>query len=283
MNKRILASFLTAVMCVALVGCDNRSPLEKEFDNAMNELDKEFNTPVSTPTSTLTESVKPEPKPLDPFEDVEITFEGIAPQVRASIKGGNANVSYELDKKSELSNGSKVTVTAKLRVGKEEDYSLTSDSKEFTVENRPYYIMKLSDLTDADMEKLKTKMEEAVRIDLDSHRGGGENSTINKFDFLGNINITSSDRNESLYFVYDANITFANAGETVNYIFAGQYDNIYKEADGTIVYDGGIPRAGYDMSLAIDGVYVSGSYASLDSLNSKISNSRYERESTVKS
>lgn len=285
MNKKfktISAALLAAAMCASFAGCDNRSELEKELDKAASELNKEFNNNGGGNNGNKNTSVsKPDPKPLDPFEGVEVTFEGISPNVKAAIKGGNSNVKYTLGKKDELKNGDKVTVTAELR-GSKDEYTLTATSKDFPVSEMPSYIMKLSELSDEDIQTLSKKItdmlpDEAVRF-------GGEGSKVNKVDFLGNINLTKNNGNYRLYFVYKENVTFAKTSETKDYIFAAYFGHIYKEKDGTFSFEDGKPgyNSSGDMSLTIDGFYVGGAYASIDSLNSSLSGFGAERESNVK-
>lgn len=276
--KTVIAALLAAAVCASFTGCDNRSDLEKELDKAAKEFDKQFSN------STTTSSSKPDPKPIDPFADLEVVFEGISPLITAKLKGENSNVKYTLSRNRELENGGKVTVTAEIPSYKKDDYVLTSDSKEFTVSDRPCYIMKLSELTDEEIRKLGKIITDLVPDDITKHHGGGEGSTVNSLDFLGNINLTKSGRNYRLYFVYKANVTFAKAGETKDYIFAAYFGKIYKENDGTLVYEDGRPayNSSGDLSLSLNGFYVGGAYASLDSLNSSLSGFGAERESNVK-
>lgn len=279
--KTIGAALLAAVMCASFAGCDNRSELEKELDKAASELNKEFNNNGNGGNKNTSVS-KPEPKPLDPFEGVEVTFEGISPKAEAKIKGGNSNVKYTLDKTDNLKNDDKVTVTAELNASQKDNYTLTSSSKEFTVSDRPSYIMKLSDLSDEEVQTLSKKITDM--LPAEAVRFGGEGSKVNKVDFLGNINLTKNNGNYRLYFVYKENVTFANEGETKDYIFAAYYGRIYKEKDGTLNFDDGKPgyNSSGDMSLTINVSYVAGAYASVDSLNSELSKYGSERESNVK-
>lgn len=283
--KAVIAALLAAAMCASFAGCksDPEKDLERDFEKAANELDKEYgNTGNGGGTSAVS---KPDPKPLDPFENVELVYEGISPLVNAKIKGSNSMVSYTLDRDRDLKNGDKVTVYAKLSSSKAEDFVLTSDSKEFTVSNRPSYIMELSDLTDADIQKLGKNVEEFAENAVKNHFCGGEGSTMNSFEFLGNI-LYTNDRNKYLCFVYKANTTFAKAGQTLDYYFVGRYEYIYRETDGTLVYyDNEVKYFDLgDMSILIDGRYFGG-YATLDSVYSELSRvagSGCERESNVK-
>lgn len=277
--KTISAALLAAVMCASFSGC--KSDEQKVMD-ALDALDKEIAKEFGENGGASTSS-KPEPKPIDPFDGLEVTFEGIAPKVTAEIKGRNSNCRYTLSKDRELKNGDKVTLTAEIANLVKDSYVLTSDSKEFTVSDRPYYIMQLSDLTDEDVRKLDQKITDMIPEDIKSHTGGGKDSTINALDFLGIINLTKNNGNYRLYFVYKANVTFAKAGETAEYIFAAYYSHIYKDKDGTLIFEDGKP--GYagsgDMSLTINGYYVGGAYESVDSLYAQLSGFGAERESNV--
>ncbi len=285
MNRKlrsIIAAMLAAAVCASFTGCDNRSDLEKELEKAAKDLEKEYSNAYNDPTPSS--SSKPEPEPIDPFENLEVTFEGISPLISAEIKGKNSNVQYTLDRDSDLKNGDTVTVTAEIPDYKADDFVLTSDSKEFAVSERPSYIMKLSDLTDDDIKKLDPQITELILPDIVSHHGGGEGSTVNSLDFIGNINLVKNGCNYRLYFVYKANVTFANAGVTKDYIFAAYFDHIYKENDGTLVFSDGKPfySSSGDMSLSLSGFYVGGAYASVDSLNAQVGNFGAEIESNVK-
>lgn len=292
--KAIGAAILAAVMCASFAGCSkkedngvyvdkdgNVSVNESKFENHVNSV---FGGNNNYAPNSAPESSKPEPKPLDPFDGLEVVLEGTSPRVTAKLKGENSNVKYSLDKKENLENGDKVTVTAEILYGKKDDYVLTSDSKEFTVSDRPYYIMKLSELTDNDIQKLSKTITDLVTDDIIKHHAGGEGSTVNSLEFLGDINLTKNNGNYRLYFVYKANVTFAAIGETKEYIFAAHYGYIYKETDGTLVFDDGRPAYNScgDMSLSLNGFYVGGAYASVDSLNSEISKLGAEKESNVK-
>lgn len=282
--KTLSVSLLAAAMCASLAGCANNKKqlTEKDIENQIESIFGGNNGGnVQNPAGEFS---KPEPKPLDPFESLEVVFEGISPLVTAKLKGENSGVKYTLSRNKELANGDKVTVTAEISSYNADKYVLTSESKEFTVSDRPYYIMKLSDLTDEEIQKLSKTIVDMVPDDIKGHSGGGEGSTVNSLDFLGNINLTKDGRNYRLYFVYKANVTFANAGETNEYIFAAYYGYVRKENDGTLVFDDGRPfyNSLGDMSLTVSICYVGGAYASVDSLNSEISKFGAEKESNVK-
>lgn len=282
--KAISAALLAAAMCASLTGCSNKSDDEINESNIESHLESLFGGNGGNNAASVPEASKPEPKPIDPFENLEVVFEGISPLVTAKLKGENSNVSYSLSSDRELENGDKITVTAEIPSYIADQFVLTTDSKEFTVSDRPYYIMKLSDLTDDDIKKLDSKITELVLPDIVSHNGGGEGSTVNSLDFIGNINLVKNGCNYCLYFVYKANVTFAKAGVTKDYIFSAYFDHIYKENDGTLVFTDGKPayHSSGDMSLSLNGFYVGGAFASVDSLNSYVRRFGAEIESNVK-
>ncbi len=285
--KTISAALLAAAICASFAGCNSsKSNDELNESNIESYIESVFGGNGGNNATSTPEASKPEPKPIDPFEDLEIVFEGTSPLVTAKLKGKNSNVSYSLSSDSELENGDTVTVTAEIPDYKAEDFVLTADSKEFTVSDRPYYIMKLSDLTDEDIQKLGKNVEDLHNNAVMAHFGGGAGSTINSFEFLGNV-LYTTDRNKGLYFVYKVNTTFGKAGETIDYYFLGYYDYIYKETDGTLSYYDG--RVKYfdlgDMSMLIKGFYFGG-YTTLDGLYSKLAGvhgTDCTRESNIKS
>lgn len=276
--KKIAAVIFAAALVFALAGCKSDKQKALEALEAIDDIpDYAGNKTISTPAES-----KPDPTPLDPFESLQVEFKGISPRVEASLKGQKSNVKYTLDKSEGLKNGDKITVTAQLSGN---DFVLTSDSKEFTVSNRPTYIMKLSDLTGDDIQKLGEKVEELSETTVANHFAGGEGSKVNSFEFLGNI-LYTTDRNKYLFFVYKANTTFANYGQTLDYYFLGYYQYIYKEDDGTLnYYDNKVLYNDLgDMSMSLNGHYYGG-YTTLDGLityTSRIAGAGCECESNVK-
>lgn len=292
--KAIGAAVLAAVMCASFAGCakedggvyvdknGNISINESKFENHVNSA---FGGNGGNAQNSAPESSKPEPKPIEPFENLEVVFEGISPKVTAEIKGKNSNVNYTVDRNNGLKNGDKITVTAEISSYKKDDFVLTYDSKEFTVSNRPYYIMKLSELTDNDIQKLRSKVEELADQSVINHSSGGSGSEMNSFEFLGNV-LYTNDRCKYLFFVYKANTTFAKTGETLDYYFLGYFQYVYKETDGVLNYYDG--RAKYfdlgDMSMVVNGRYYGG-YTTLDGVYnqmSKVAGSDCQRESNIK-
>ena len=288
--KFAIATVLTTIICALSAGCsrkdDNGVYVDKNGNISIDEdkFENHVNSVFGGNNNSAPESSMPEPKPIDPFENLEVVFTGIAPNVTAELNGNNSYVSYSLDRNRELKNGDKITVTAEIPSYKADDYVLTSDSKDFTVSNRPYYIMELSELTEDDVRKLGDTITSLVSDDIIAHPAGGSGSTVNSLDFLGNINLTKNNCNYRLYFVYKANVTFAKIGETKEYFFSAYYENVYKENDGTIVFSDGRPSysSNGDMSMSLKGFYVGGAYASVDSLNSQISGFGAEKESNIK-
>lgn len=282
--KAITAAVLAAALCASLTGCANNKKPDDELNesNIEEKLESMFG---GGGTYSAPEVSKPEPKPLDPFEDLEVVFEGISPIVTAKIKGQNSNVNYSLNKNKGLKNGDKVTVTAEIPGYKKDDFVLTSDSKDFTVSNRPYYIMKLSDLTEDDVQKLGNKVEELAEKSVMDHFAGGSGSKTNSFEFLGNV-LYTTDRCQYLFFVYKANTTFAKLGETLDYYFLGYYQYVYKETDGTLnYYDGRVKYFDLgDLSMLLKG-FNYGGYTTLDGVYNKMSGVAgidCERESNIK-
>lgn len=277
--KKIAAVVSAAAVMLALAGCKSE---EQKALEALEAMDKNSINTGNNPASAVS---KPDPKPLDPFKGLEVNFEGNSPVVNASLKGQKSNVKYTLDRDRGLKNGDKITVTAELSTSDKEKFVLTSDSKEFTVSNRPAYIMKLSDLTNDDIQKLGAKVVELSETTVANHFAGGEGSTVNSFEFLGNI-LYTNDRNKYLFFVYKANTTFANYGQTLDYYFVGYYQYIYKEADGTFgYYDNKVSYNDLgDMSMSLNGHYYGG-YTTIDGVYdyaSRLAGSGCERESNVK-
>lgn len=107
---------------------------------------------------------------VDPFADLVIEVNGVDPFIKlqyTDISGDQfliENVKFSADKTYGLSNGDVVTITAKasnnaLRAAKKK---LTRTAMQYTVENQPFYLTPDTELTDAQMESLRSYMDTLV-------------------------------------------------------------------------------------------------------------------------
>lgn len=155
--RAIIAAALAAAMCAAFTGCgDSKSDLEKDFERAASELDKEYNNGNKNKNDSGVEI-----QPVDPFENLSVTFSGITPKSNVSVSGGNSLCKYTVDKESGVSNGDTVTVTAEFKTT-QNDKELTETRREYKVEGLARYAAKLSEIPADSLNKIRSQAESLI-------------------------------------------------------------------------------------------------------------------------
>lgn len=210
---------------------------------------------VANEEKTFTVKDLPELQELDPFEDIEIMYEGISSSARATVvKKDSAkhpmDFYYQVNPNSELKNGDKIIVSISgsnvESEAIEKGYRLTSLEKEFTVNGLSHYAEKLSELPDDAIEEMKKHTEEMIEADRAKEneryqRFGSENLVYNiknKY-FLGNYFLYAKSEGSLLdrnycYFVYKIDMT---GKEDFSYYYAVGYYGILITEDGFCSYD----------------------------------------------
>ena len=112
---------------------------------------------------------------FDPFENVKVTFEGIAPYGSVSISEGKSDVSnleYIADVWDGLSNGDKITVTVESPNDDDIlDYCMgygkipSATEKEYTVEGLAGYVMSLDEIPQDVLDKIQVAFDECIASD----------------------------------------------------------------------------------------------------------------------
>lgn len=221
---------------------------------------------------TFTVENLPELQDVDPFENVEILYEGVSPNGKATVIQDGVieypmDFYYKADPNSELKNGDVITVTISDSDPEgeaiEEGYRLTSLEKEFTVSGLPYYAEKLSEIPDDAISQMKRHTEDMIEAERAEDNAwfrqyGSQNSIYNirNKDFLGNYFLCAKSGDQLLdknycYFVYKIDIT---GREDFSYYYAVGYYGILIDEDGTCSYDfdnyktcGGVVSKGFVM------------------------------------
>lgn len=126
---------------------------------------------------------------FDPFENINVLFEGYAPNGKATIKnnGGDGSINFELDKTSGLSNGDTVKVTASTpyemseyarRYGK----VFSTTEKEFTVDGLSRYASSLDDIPEDTKNKMRTQASDAIMAQA---AGWVQGNKLKSSEFMG--------------------------------------------------------------------------------------------------
>lgn len=196
-------------------------------------------------------------EPFDPFENVTVTYGGIAPDGSATVKGSVDDMSglyFEADKISGLKNGDTIKVSVKSHSGDVESYcteygKIPSElEKEFTVEGLSSYVSAIDEISDDMQEKMKSQAMDSITAYT---AGWAEGNSLENAEFVGYYFLTPkegfySSSNNELYCVYKvtANLTGyteenteeEQTGQETYYTFY-HYSDIMMLEDGTCSVD----------------------------------------------
>lgn len=314
--RSITAAVLAAAMCAAFTGC-GKSDVEKEFENAANQLEKEFGNNgnaggnINNGGGNNAISSKPELEQLDPFTNLQVTFTGIAPNSKINISGGNNDVTYTPSVNSGMKNGDEIEITAALRSSSlQSKYSLTQTSKKYTVSGLSSYASKLADIPEDFLNKMNKQAEDTITANTASW------STGNTMKHLENIGYYMLSAKEGfnpytpnyLYCVYKVTASFkegytreeyerdynnvVNDGGEDSYYTYVEFSNILILEDGTCSVDISAGRLCSNTAYSIYGIsnwgysnYTFDGYNDLDSMfNATVAKQleNYSYENTVK-
>ena len=173
-------------------------------------------------------------KEVDPFEEIEVFFEGKSPNGTAKMNNnsGDYSVYYEMDKNSGLENGDVVTITAAPAYGINEDSYAKQYGKKFSVTEKTYTVEGLASYPktiDEISEDMYNKMAKQAEDGIKSHCSGwDEGNSLGKLEFLGNYMLSvkdgfSANPSNRIYYVYKA---------TAN--MTGMYEEDYANGDSSI-------------------------------------------------
>lgn len=100
---------------------------------------------------------------IDPFENLTVTFSGTSPLSKVEISGGNSLCKYTADTESGFFNGDTVTVNAEF-ISPQDNKVLSEDKREYTVQGLNAYAMKLGDIPEATLEKLRAQADDLITV-----------------------------------------------------------------------------------------------------------------------
>ena len=194
---------------------------------------------------------------FDPFEGIEVVFEGVSPEGKAQIQNNsNKNLRFELDKTEGLKDGDKVTVTVTAPYGEDlekycaDEYQAkpNASTKEYTVSGLGTYLSKLEDVDDDTLATLKKESEDTIKSNITD---SGE--TLDKVEYQGMILLNlkdgkesrnpwsaSSDHDHMLHVVYKVTVTCENYDKKkIPFTFwtTCRFNDIKKLEDGTCKVD----------------------------------------------
>ena len=188
-----------------------------------------------------------EVKAVDLFEYVDVTYSGIAPYIKASVNYTNTDsyvqTSYSIDKKDYLKIGDVIIVSA--NYNKEDlltaGYKAENDTKEFVVPASDQYIMKLDDISDDLMVKMKRQQEDAFNAQVASK--WKETDSVQEISYAGSYMLTlKSSMVENTYLPYNAvyiiyKIDVSNSENDFSFYTYCRFEDIIMLKDGTCSVD----------------------------------------------
>lgn len=200
-----------------------------------------------------------EAKTFDPFEGIEVIFDGISPDGSAGISGKPSDAAaqelrYQLDTYSGLQNGDIVTVTASVRYSDDPiEYCISNYGKipselekKFTVEGLNSYIRSLDAVSSASLEEMQTQAEDVYNAK--AAQKWGDDEKLRSFTYLGSYLLTNKSNKSRgssdniLYLVYKVQVQneYTNNEEIYNetndiYWYIAYYDLLVDPSGVTTV------------------------------------------------
>ncbi len=208
------------------------------------EVDIEF---VGDTVSVTVEGLEPVAE-VDPFEDLTVTFDGIAPSgwIEYEYTGSNEYVSsyyFNVDKYDGLRNGDVVTITYNVS---DEDtlyygYVATTKSKTYEVNGLQEYADAYADLTDTFITTLKTESEDTIYAYVANSYGS--NCTMANLEYCGYIMNSIKDASgwvdsyNDLYMIYRGDVSHSKGDfSTTKVYYPVRFKNILIDGE-TLTYE----------------------------------------------
>lgn len=189
--------------------------------------------------------------PVDPFEDVTVTFDGASPEGYASYNNDSDIdcvdwASMEFDKRDGLKNGDVVKLTVDpddVDYAVSKGYRFTATSKEYTVEGLDYYYNSIEEISEEHMAEYQKAAEEELEIraewiydaEMTDIKVIGTyfakstvHATNNKIVFVYTATLTSTEGD------FDPTTIYIPVSMKVTRVEDGKLGDLYAYTDGTI-------------------------------------------------
>ena len=195
---------------------------------------------------------------FDPFDGIDVVFEGISSEGEASLTGSPVSavaqeLDYSLDKDDSLSNGDTVTVSVTYHNSDPTNYCIenyglkpSSFTKTYTVEGLAKYVTSLSEITDESL----TQMQQQAMDVLSAYvaNSWGEDEIFQNASYMGSYLLTTKNMDHSdvmncIYLVYNVKVehSYENGDKVYNNVddiyWYAAYSDLIANADGTITVD----------------------------------------------
>jgi hypothetical protein len=193
---------------------------------------------------------------MNPFDYIDVSFDGIAPDAELVITKNESRevmeyISFTADKDDKLSIGERVTITASTSCS-ESDFAemfglkLGTTERSYWVENIPSYVMDVNDIPTEFMQKMEDKgadiinENEVIPDEEKEDMSEEERENLDHLDSitcLGNYFFSldsdySSSTYNYIYMIYDMKITQHATGEVVDLYYYVEFYNLMLDEDG---------------------------------------------------
>ena len=190
-----------------------------------------------------------EPKKINPFEGLSISFKGTSPDGYIDIEQKSKNpylesLSYKYSKDSKIKNGDIITVTinANAKSALQNGYIFTQKSKEYKCENLDEYLIDLTKLKDQPL----AKMQKDTTDEIESFFArNNEYISYDSLKYAGAYLLTEKNNsdNNTVYIIYSLTAASKESGQ--DYIFSPstvyyvcEFNDVVLKSDNTIEYNG---------------------------------------------
>lgn len=208
---------------------------------------KDFNIKLRESKNSIKVENLPDAVEVDSFEKISVEFEGISPDITASVIDDNDELKGYITVSIEGGNtGIRVGDTVKVVIDVDEDdllayegIHLSNLSKEYTCENMDAYVDSASQIPDDIMENMRKQAEDAFRARVASD--WAEDAKLKNFELIGNYFLKAKDgvwvdMQNKIYMVFK--VTAKVEGEKkFSYYYYTKYKDIMLLKDGTCSVD----------------------------------------------
>ena len=238
---------------------------------------------------------------VDLFENIDVKYQGIAPDVTATLVDANPDYyvgvqRYTINKTSNLNIGDIITVTAEYDKNRlsQAGYIAESDTKEFVVPETDKYVMSISEIPDEVIQKMNKQFEDAIYAQVAN--AWKEKASLVDAKYVGCYLLTAKEGmsvwNKNLFYsIYKIDVV--NSENEFSYYTYCSFKDIMVLKDGTCsvdITDYNMPTgAGFFGSVSGEafkkGSYYYFGYEDIDSLfNNCVTKNieQYEYETAIK-
>ena len=235
-------------------GLKNGQEITFKWDDIDKRMEEYLNCKVKYSDMTFTVEGLESIQTVDPFENIELDFSGVAPNGSVEITNNNkgylGDISFYAEPSYGLSNGDTVTVQTysdledlNETMAEKEGKIASSVSKEYKVENLDAYVTKIDEISEDAFEEMKSQANDIITqktSDWDETK-----QVLNSAEYMGCYLETAKKQsysgNNYLFLLYKMDVTYKedeyNDAKNFTYIFVVRYEDLLVNSDGEVTVD----------------------------------------------